>query len=102
MQLVEAFEMAEDRVLADLDTMADWLYGECIGKSNILGEYIKKNLLDSDEKSPEDLPTHQLFALMFSEHAATRAKATWVMRERYLAESIDRVDVLAAEYAAQN
>jgi len=97
MNYTDAHELAQERVLADLDTMADWICGECIGKNDIRDERIKKSLLDND-KSAEDLPTYQLFALMFDENPKIRASASWVMRERYLAESHESVNGFTVDY----
>jgi hypothetical protein len=79
-----AIDQATDEMLSDVDHVADWLYGACMGVSRVDVDSTVASL--KRFKAVEDFDTPTLFALVMSADPLTRAKAGWALRERYLAQ----------------
>lgn len=94
---------AEARVLADVDTFADWLYSHC---ANVPADHTRIGYVPSSPHNMrvwlESLDIAQTAAALLNPTRGLAEAAAWQLRERYLADpnTQARIDRLVPEIAA--
>ena len=82
-------QAARERALCDVDNLADWLMGECMGQTAYDGSskhYADERALGIDYSKAEDLSTPDLLALAMGLASNPRARIAAMdeLRARYL------------------
>lgn len=91
---------AQERVTADVDTFADWLYGECIGQPADRFGYIPTNPT-SRAMFIQSLTVAQLAGALLYPDRDLAGRAAAELRERYIKIKDDWIERIAAELMAQ-
>ena len=82
-----AFSYAEDHLLSDVDSYAEWLSGECFGKTVDLG-YVSRDPVEMADRVGA-ASVAELVALTLYPRSAVAAAACHELRTRYIQHSAD-------------
>ena len=93
-------EYATDKVLADMETFADWLSADCSERFNVSSDY---ECRQNHRWPSSDIPTllHAAITASLGGNLMMAGEALKLIAERYLAANSDRIAWLASESAME-
>lgn len=82
-QWKDAVERAEESVMADVDTLHDWLYAQASGVI-VCDPYRLARLVTIEDTDITELQNHELLALMWNASNELSSSARYELQRRYL------------------